>query len=156
MEKPNTAQEGRTNLSEEDERERLFLSSDVPKDAKVISLLLKSINITDYEPKVINQLMEFMHRKPQLIFFCNLNILFFLGYVAEVLLDAEEYKIHAGRDQIDIEDLKLAVQSRVSHSFIQPPPRQVSLSFLGQDQLINNFKRRWWRWPEKKIVHHFS
>lgn len=55
-------QEEPMSLTEEDERGRLFLGGDVPKDAKVMALLLKSINITDYEPKVINQLMEFMHR----------------------------------------------------------------------------------------------
>lgn len=94
-------------LADEDEKHREFIASDVPNDAKVISFLLKSINIVNYEPKVINQLMEFMHR-----------------YVSEVLIDADEYKNHSGRDHIDLEDVKLAVQSRVNHSFVQPPPRQ--------------------------------
>lgn len=35
----------------------------VPKDAQVIMSIMKDMGITDYEPKVINQLLEFTYRK---------------------------------------------------------------------------------------------
>lgn len=35
----------------------------IPKDAQVIMSILKEMGITDYEPRVINQLLEFTYRK---------------------------------------------------------------------------------------------
>lgn len=35
----------------------------IPKDAQVIMSILKDLNITDYEPRVINQLLEFTYSK---------------------------------------------------------------------------------------------
>lgn len=37
----------------------------VPKDAQVIMSILKELNVQDYEPRVINQLLEFTYRKFQ-------------------------------------------------------------------------------------------
>lgn len=34
----------------------------IPKDAQVIMSIMKDMGITDYEPKVINQLLEFTYR----------------------------------------------------------------------------------------------
>lgn len=34
----------------------------VPKDAQVIVSIMKDMGITEYEPKVINQLLEFTYR----------------------------------------------------------------------------------------------
>ena len=36
-------------------------SQEVPRDAKIIALILKSMGVEEYEPRVINQLLEFMH-----------------------------------------------------------------------------------------------
>jgi hypothetical protein len=36
--------------------------ADRPRDALAMDGLLRSVGVTRYEPKVINQLMEFMHR----------------------------------------------------------------------------------------------
>ena len=38
-------------------------TSDIPKDASTIIAVLKDMGITDYEPKVINQLLEFTYSK---------------------------------------------------------------------------------------------
>lgn len=38
----------------------------VPKDAQVIMSILKDLGIQDYEPRVINQLLEFTYRKLRL------------------------------------------------------------------------------------------
>lgn len=35
----------------------------VPKDAQVIISIMKELGITDYEPRVINQLLEFTYSK---------------------------------------------------------------------------------------------
>ena len=37
--------------------------SDLPKDANTIVAILKDMGVTDYEPKVINQLLEFTYSK---------------------------------------------------------------------------------------------
>jgi len=48
-----------------------------------------------------------------------------IGFVTDLIVDAEELRAHADKRAIDIEDIKLAITSKVAHSFIQPPPRQV-------------------------------
>lgn len=35
----------------------------IPKDAQVIMSILKELGVSDYEPRVINQLLEFTYRK---------------------------------------------------------------------------------------------
>lgn len=35
----------------------------IPKDAQVIMSILKDLNVTEYEPRVINQLLEFTYSK---------------------------------------------------------------------------------------------
>lgn len=35
----------------------------VPKDAQVIMSILKDLGVQEYEPRVINQLLEFTYRK---------------------------------------------------------------------------------------------
>ena len=37
--------------------------SDLPKDANTIIAILKDMGVTDYEPKVINQMLEFTYSK---------------------------------------------------------------------------------------------
>lgn len=50
----------------------------------------------------------------------------FAGYITDALGDARTYSEHANKPAIDMEDVKLAIQSRVNFSFTQPPPREVS------------------------------
>ena len=57
------------------------------------------------------------------------------GYVADVLDEARIYSQHANKKSIDAEDVKLAVQCKLDHSFTNPPPRDVSYTpepFLHQ------------------------
>ncbi|XP_010449852.1 PREDICTED: transcription initiation factor TFIID subunit 9-like isoform X2 [Camelina sativa] len=81
---------------------------DVPRDAKIVKSLLKSMGVEDYEPRVIHQFLELWYR-----------------YVVEVLTDAQVYSEHASKSNIDCDDVKLAIQSKVNFSFSQPPPREV-------------------------------
>ncbi|EFJ17223.1 hypothetical protein SELMODRAFT_68945, partial [Selaginella moellendorffii] len=83
---------------------------DIPRDARVVRSIMRSMGVAEYEPRVVNQFLDMWYR-----------------YVAEVLGDAQAYSEHAGKPAIDCEDVKLAVQSRVNHSFSQPPPRETLL-----------------------------
>lgn len=40
----------------------------VPKDAQVIMSILKELNIHEYEPRVVNQMLEFTFRKKSDLF----------------------------------------------------------------------------------------
>ena len=81
---------------------------DMPRDAKIVKSLLKSMGVEDFEPRVIHQFLELWYR-----------------YVVDVLTDAQIYSDHAGKSVIDSDDVKLAIQSKVNFSFSQPPPREV-------------------------------
>ena len=35
----------------------------IPKDAQVMMAILKEMGVTEYEPRVINQMLEFSYRK---------------------------------------------------------------------------------------------
>lgn len=48
-----------------------------------------------------------------------------LGYTTDVFQDALLYSEHAGKTEVGIEDVKLAIQGRVNHSFTSPPPKEV-------------------------------
>ncbi|GAB0093071.1 Transcription initiation factor TFIID subunit 9 [Sergentomyia squamirostris] len=82
----------------------------IPKDAQVIMSILKELGVTDYEPRVINQLLEFTYR-----------------YVTCILDDAKIYANHAKKKFIDPEDVKIASQMMLDKTFTTPPPRDVLL-----------------------------
>ena len=82
--------------------------SGMPRDAKIVKSLLKSMGVEGYEPRVIHKFLELWYR-----------------YVVDVLTDAQVYSEHAGKSAIDCDDVKLAIQSKVNFSFSQPPPREV-------------------------------
>lgn len=89
--------------------DELLASPDVPQDAKLIVLILKSMGVTQYDPAVVVQLLEFTHR-----------------YAVEILSDAMQYAAHAEtKSTIDIADLKMAIQARVNTSFTPAPSREV-------------------------------
>ena len=85
---------------------------DLPRDAKIVKSLLKSMGVEDYEPRVIHQFLELWYR-----------------YVVDILTDSQVYSEHAGKAAIDCDDVKLAIQSKVNLSFSQPPPREVTLAY---------------------------
>ncbi|KAJ0250504.1 Transcription initiation factor TFIID subunit 9 [Hirschfeldia incana] len=92
---------------------------DMPRDAKIVKSLLKSMGVEDYEPPVIHQFLEIWYR-----------------YVVDVLTDAQVYSEHASKSTIDSDDLKLAIQSKVTFSFPQPPPREVLLELAASRNKI--------------------
>ena len=41
---------------------KMSTSRQIPRDAQVIQAILKDMGITEYEPRVVNQLLEFVYR----------------------------------------------------------------------------------------------
>lgn len=80
----------------------------IPKDAQVIMSIMRDMDINEYEPRVINQLLEFIYR-----------------YVACILEDAKAYANHAKKKSIDLDDVKLALSIQLEQMFTNPPPREV-------------------------------
>lgn len=81
-----------------------------PKDALVMAAILKEMGVVEYEPRIINQMVEFAYR-----------------YVTDIVSDARVYMTHASRKTINIDDIKLAVSQKLDHSFTSPPPREFLL-----------------------------
>jgi len=81
-----------------------------PKDALVMAAILKEMGVNEYEPRIINQMVEFAYR-----------------YVTDVVSDARVYMTHANRKTITIDDIKLSVSHKLDHSFTAPPPREFLL-----------------------------
>lgn len=112
--------------------DELLSSPDVPQDAKLIVLILKSMGVTQYDPAVVVQLLEFTHRKwkSKLEGFdgcLTKKKKKKKGYAVEVLSDAMQYAAHTdSKASIDIGDLKMAIQARVNTSFTPAPSREVT------------------------------
>jgi histone H3/H4 len=75
-----------------------------PREVDALERILGSMEVESYDPQVLHQLLEFTHR-----------------YVAEVLYDARTYMHHAQRTDLNIADVRLAIQSKVNHAFTQAP-----------------------------------
>ncbi|KAJ8276779.1 hypothetical protein COCON_G00085310 [Conger conger] len=90
----------------------------VPKDAQVMIQILKDMGITEYEPRVINQMLEFTYR-----------------YVTTIIEDAKIYATHAKKSSVDADDIRLAIQCRMDQSFTSPPPRDFLLDVARQKNL---------------------
>jgi transcription initiation factor TFIID subunit 9B len=83
-----------------------------PRDARLLHLLLASMHVPAYSPKVPIQLLDFAYR-----------------YTQSILLDAQTYADHAhGQGSvISVDDVKLAVSSKVNNTFRGPPPKEFLL-----------------------------
>ncbi|KAJ8922372.1 hypothetical protein NQ315_004315 [Exocentrus adspersus] len=88
----------------------------IPKDGQVIMAIMKEMGITDYEPKTIVQLTEFVYR-----------------YATSVLEEARIYANNSKRKDgdankkkfLDVDDVRLALQLTCESTFTTPPPREV-------------------------------
>ncbi|KAM3957522.1 TBP-associated factor 9 [Aphomia sociella] len=96
--------------SDKDKSKSNTQTKHVPKDAQVIMSIMKEVGVTDYEPRVVNQLLEFTYR-----------------YVTSILDDARVFANHAKKKTIDLDDVRLAVQMQLDKSFTSPPQREVLL-----------------------------
>jgi len=92
------------------EEKKVEKEKSVPKDAQVMISILKDMGINDFEPRVVNQMLEFSYR-----------------YVTNILEDAKVFSQHAGKKNIDLDDVKLSVSMQADQSFTSPPPREALL-----------------------------
>ena len=76
-------------------RKRKRHAPSVPRDAHLVTAVLRSMGVRDYEPRVLHQLLEYMQR-----------------YTVEVFHEGGEYAEHAGRSQLECEDVHLAIRLR--------------------------------------------
>lgn len=82
----------------------------IPKDGQVVLAIMKEMGITEYEPKTIVQLTEFVYR-----------------YATSILEEARMYANNSKKKFLDVDDIKLALELTAESSFTVPPPREVVL-----------------------------
>ncbi|GLE10896.1 hypothetical protein PINS_up023168 [Pythium insidiosum] len=80
----------------------------LPLDVVAMKELLASMGAERHEPRVVSQLHEFVHR-----------------YVTEILVDAQEYSLFANKTTVDVDDVRLAIASRLNHHHTNVPSREL-------------------------------
>lgn len=92
------------------EKSKPAQSKNIPKDGQVILAILKEMGVTEYEPKTIVQLTEFVYR-----------------YGTSILEEARVFANNSKKKFIDLDDVRLALSLSAESTFTQPPPREVLL-----------------------------
>ncbi|XP_075390521.1 transcription initiation factor TFIID subunit 9-like [Tenrec ecaudatus] len=87
----------------------------MPKDAQMVAQILKDTRVTEYESRIINQMLQFAFQ-----------------YVTTILDDANIYSSHAKMATVIADDVRLAIQCRADQSFTCPPPRYFLLDIARQ------------------------
>lgn len=100
----------------------------IPRDVKIIHLILASMNLPQYQDHVPLQLLDFAHR-----------------YTTQVFQDALVYSDYANQNSsslpagigaqngpITVEDVKLAVSARVAYQFKPTNPKELLLSLAAE------------------------
>eukprot|EP00871_Galdieria_phlegrea_P003720 jgi/Galph1/4349/GphlegSOOS_G3024.1 len=95
------------------------LAASAPEDARVVAAILKAASIDAFDTRVVAQLVEFVYK-----------------YIGDVLECARTYAQYGEREEINQEDVKLAVSSLLSKSFTQPPSRDVLLELCRERNQI--------------------
>jgi len=80
----------------------------MPKEAQVMAGILRDLGITQYDPGVLTQMLEFSYK-----------------YTSNILKDAKMYSNHARKRGIDCDDIKLAVQVNSEQTVTTPPPKEL-------------------------------
>lgn len=80
----------------------------IPKDGQVILAILKEMGVTEYEPKTLVQLTEFVYR-----------------YGTSILEEAKAFANSSKKKNIDLDDVHLALELSAESAFTHPPPREV-------------------------------
>lgn len=93
----------------------------VPRDARLMALILQSMGVQDVQPPALMMLLEFANR-----------------YLHEVLQDSLVYADHAnssksasGVSNITVDDVKLAIQTRMNYSHTSAPNKDALLSLAS-------------------------
>ena len=95
-----------------------------------LEALLSSLGVTQYDPVIVPQLLEFMHRKLAPAFPQPLvsSISLPSGHAADVFTEAQILATHRTSrpdEAINKEDVRLAIQSSSDLQLAPPPPREV-------------------------------
>lgn len=96
----------------EKEKPKPLQTKHIPKDGQVILAIMKEMGITEYEPKTIVQLTEFVYR-----------------YATSILEEARMYANNSTlkKKSLDADDVRLALELTSESTFTSPPPREVIL-----------------------------
>lgn len=86
-----------------------------PRDTRLMHLLLSSLNVPSYEENVPLQLLTFAHQ-----------------YVHSALTDAQTFQDHRNAKEMEASDVKLAIASKMNHSFKGAPPKEFLLELAGE------------------------
>ncbi|KAL1451704.1 hypothetical protein WDU94_006059 [Cyamophila willieti] len=90
-------------------------TSKLPRDAQVIVNMFQEAGIKNYDPRCVQQMLEFVN-----------------NYTTTILEDSRVYANHAKKKTVDLDDIKLAVTNQLSGSFAKPPPREVLLQLAAE------------------------
>jgi transcription initiation factor TFIID subunit 9B len=71
----------------------------IPDEHRVMKTLLEELGVSDYDPQVVTQMLDFSY-----------------SYLTDILSDSQSFSKHAGRSAIDIEDVKLATKYKHERS----------------------------------------
>ncbi|XP_018320425.1 transcription initiation factor TFIID subunit 9 [Agrilus planipennis] len=97
-------------MSDKEKQKMAQQSKNIPKDGQVIMSIMKEMGITEYEPKTIIQLTDFVYR-----------------YATSNLEEARNFANNCKKKFIDLDDIRLALQLSSESSFTTPPPREAVL-----------------------------
>lgn len=93
----------------EKEKPKANQPKNIPKDGQVILSIMKEMGITEYEPKTLIQLTEFVYR-----------------YATSILEEARAFANSTlQKKTLDLEDVRLALELSSESSFTTPPSREV-------------------------------
>lgn len=98
---------------EKTEKAKHAQPKNIPKDGQVILAIMKEMGVTEYEPKTIVQLTEFVYR-----------------YATSILEEARMYANNSQKKCLDVGDIRLALQLTAESTFTTPPPREVPIYWL--------------------------
>lgn len=87
-----------------------------PKLVSAITQLLTETGVNTTNPHILNMLVELVQR-----------------YIIELLNDSDDYRIHRSAQSIDVDDVKLALETRAAQQqSVQPPPRELLYTLAQQ------------------------
>ncbi|KAE9528844.1 hypothetical protein AGLY_012419 [Aphis glycines] len=78
----------------------------IVKDSQIIKSIMKDLGIREYDHQVVNQLLEFNYR-----------------YTTLVLEEAKAYSSFANKNEVDVDDVKLAINLARDNVFHKSPPQ---------------------------------
>lgn len=87
----------------------------IPRDAAVMHAILKEMGVKLYDPRVVNQMLEYVYR-----------------YITSVVEEARVYSTYAKKKSVDLDDIRLATKMLTEKSLTSVPPREVLLIYSFQ------------------------